>query len=159
MVQAPLARGLEPARDLAHDAAGLFGGQRTPGEEGGQGQCTLHPFLNEVGLAVLAADIQDADEPGVLDPGGSPSGVQDAGPVGVLGINDGQSDCACQCRVVGGPALDIASLGEAAAQEVATSEDRSWAYPLHPGSFICPHQQSVPYPYLIYSRLACGSPS
>src|SRR5450759_187222 len=148
MVQAALPGGLEAAGDLTDDAPGLFGGQRTQAQDRGQGLRVVHPLLDEVGVAVLGADVQDADQPAVLDPCGASGGIQDAGAVRVLGVDDGQIDVASERGVVGGPALDVAPLPEAPAQRVATSEDRSWAYALHPRSLSAAHLVLVRVPIL-----------
>jgi hypothetical protein len=111
MVKATLTGGRETSRRLTCDPTRFFDGQRALQQEGSQGLGLARRLLHDEGGVVLRPDVQDADQPGVLDSSGSPCGVQHAGTVGVFGADDGEGDLALECGVVGGPLLEVLTLG------------------------------------------------
>jgi len=139
MVKAAHACGFQAFGRLTGDAAGLFRGQWPLEQDRGQRLRIVHCLFDDERVVVLGPDIEDAYQSGVLNSCGPPGGVQDAGAVGVFGVDDGERDGASECGVMSGPALEVKILRQAAAQGITTPEDRSWAYALHPCSCLCPH--------------------
>ncbi|MFC5039836.1 hypothetical protein [Ornithinimicrobium kibberense] len=136
VVQPAASRRLQPGGGLADDAAGLLGGQRRLGDERGQRLGLAQALLDDPGEAVPAADVEDADQPGVVD-GGDPAGAVE-GRLGGVGVpptrrqhRDG--DQPAQRDVPGRPVVQRAALttGQQLLERVAVTEHGAHLEPVH----------------------------
>ena len=79
VVHAALAGGLQGGRDLTGDAAHLVAGHPAVGDQLGEGAGLAEVLLDDEGDALVAADVEDADEHPVGDRGGAAGAVEQGG--------------------------------------------------------------------------------
>ncbi len=76
MVEATRAGALQGRGGLADDPAGLLGRQPAVGEHRGDRLRAVQRLLDDEGGALVTPDVEDPDQPRLVDPGRAPGGVQ-----------------------------------------------------------------------------------
>ena len=131
VVHAALAGGLQGGRDLTGDAAHLVAGHPAVGDQLGEGAGLAEVLLDDVGDALVAADVEDADEDPVGDRGGAAGAVEQGGRAVVVAGDAQQRHGAPEGGVVGRPAFGVVQLLEPSANGVTATEDGAGTYTPH----------------------------
>ncbi len=122
---------LEGGRHLTGDAAHLVAGHAAVADQLGERAGLAEVLLDDVGDAVVGADVEDAHERRVRDRGGPARGIEQGRGAVVVGGDAEQRDAAPEGDVVGRPALGAVQLLEPPANGVTVTEDGAGTHTPH----------------------------
>ncbi len=142
VVQAAGPGALQGGGRLADDAAGLLGGQAAVGQDRGDRAGAVERLLDDERRGVVAADVEDANQPRLVHPGGAPGGVEGRGGDGTVGVEAQQDHLAVQRLVRSHPPFVAGVLRDPSLDEVPPAEQRAWSDALHtsPAAVRHPHR-------------------